>query len=274
MYAVVTAEWRHDAQMYAAAIETRATPYRLTADGVSPAGGLEQDPEVLTGRLIGRIRSRQPEQWLVLLTAQAGTPSAVTVVVDRLTTMIDEDYGPAVDGAWLDITALPPAGRLPFWRAQQIRVDGGPQIYVEGEIDALSGAAPQMALQVGGAQVLLAGGTVLNGRPTLGRYAIVRGTSHGLTTVWASEALIRYRFDGVVEDRFLQGSVETWIISVPSAESRIDSPPVPRVYLQVDATSQVSPSLVTGAIGAPVNVQVRAAESGWLADWILDLRGS
>ncbi len=60
---------------------------------------------VLSGRLLAKVDGTQPEQWLVLLDGNDDELAAETIVVDRQVTLIDERYGPAQEGVWLEVTA-------------------------------------------------------------------------------------------------------------------------------------------------------------------------
>jgi len=237
------------------------TPRALYASVSEPLAGATY----LSGRLLAKIVGTQPEQWLLLRDGEGESLVSETIVVDRQTVLIDEGYGPAQEGAWLELSATPsPTGN---WIAQHILVAAGPLDFIEGEIESV-GALSGGIVRVAGQDVIVDAGSQLDGRPRVGRYALVYGSRHASSTLWAAHFDVRYRFSGTLIDRIFHDQVETWVILTQSADSTIDTSPQARVYLLVDHSTQVSPELLNASAGVAVAVQARAAVGGWVGDWI------
>lgn len=227
---------------------------------------------VLSGRLLAKIDGTQPEQWLLLRDGDDAVLATETIVVDRQVTLIDERYGPAQEGAWLEVTATPQSLAFAAWSAERILVAAGPLDFVEGEIERVDGLPDSGVVRVAGQEVILSAGSQLDGRPRVGRYALVYGSRHAANILWAAQVDVRYRFSGTLIERIYHENMETWVISVQTIQSGIDTSPQARVYLLVDHSTQVDPTLQNVSAGVPVSVQARAADGGWVGDWIEDLR--
>ncbi len=224
---------------------------------------------IFGGRLAARITATAPEQWLLLTPSDDGPWLEMrTVMVDRLSTPIDETGGPAIPGAWLDVAAIPPTWPAEPWIARSLRVDLGPQTTVQGALSEIREGAPAR-WQTGDLCIIVDGAAIVDGRPRLDRYVIAQGTRLGPAAVWARSAAIRYRFDGVLSARLTHVAPPIWVVLVFSP-SHVDASAPTRVYLTLDATARVDPALQTGVLGVEVAVQARAGPGGWLVDWIDD----
>lgn len=248
------------------ALEQVGQPAQALVAAVTPDG---EGRAYFGGRLLAQISATQPEQWLLLTASEQGPWLEVrTLAVDRLAVPIDETGGPAVPGAWLDASASIPLWPQQPWVAHGLRVDLGPQATVQGAIGEVSAGWPAR-WQVGDACVIVDAQTEVDGRPRADRTAIAQGMRLGQSVVWASTAAVKYRFEGQLAGRLSQLTPPVWVILV-TPPAHVDASPPTRVYLTIDATSLVDPSLLTGVLGVTVAVQARAGHSGWLADWVDD----
>lgn len=248
------------------ALEQAGQPAQALYAAVTPDG---EGRAYFGGRLLAQISATQPEQWLLLTASEQGPWLDVrTLAVDRLAVPIDETGGPAVPGAWLEVSTNIPLWPQQPWIAHSLRVDLGPQATVQGMISDVSEGWPAR-WQVGDVCVIVDAQTEVDGRPRAARTAIAQGTRLGPAVVWASAADVRYRFEGQLAGRLSQLTPPVWVILV-TPPAHVDASPPTRVYLTIDATSHVDPSLLTGVLGVTVAVQARAGQSGWLADWVDD----
>lgn len=248
------------------AVERSGQPARALYAAVTPSS---DERAYFGGRLIAQITATQPEQWLLLAASDQGPWLELrTLSVDRLAVPIDETAGPAVPGAWIEAAAHIPQWLQQPWVARSLRVDLAPQGTVAGEISA-NGEGVPARWQVGDTCVIVDPHTAVDGRPRVERYAIARGARLGPSVLWAGEAAVRYRFAGVLAGRLAHVTPQMWMILV-TPPSHVDASQPTRVYLTIDATSLIDPSLLTGVLGIPVAVQARAGQGGWLADWVDD----
>ena len=179
---------------------------------------------VLSGRLLAGIDGTQPEQWLLLRDGDGAALTSETVVVDRQVIIIDERYGPAEEGAWLEVLATPLPLAFDAWSAQHVLVAAGPVNSVEGEIERVDGLSGSGVVRVAGQDVIVDVGSQLDGRPRVGRYALVYGSRHASSTVWAAQMDVRYRFNGTLIERINHDNMETWVISVQTANQALTHP--------------------------------------------------
>lgn len=248
------------------ALERAGQPAQALYAGVTSPGDERAD---FGGRLVAQIESTAPEQWLLLTPSDDGPWLELRMLrVDRLAIPIDETGGPAVPGAWLEATAIPPLWPDLPWIARSLRVDFGPQAVVQGPLDAISEGMPAR-WHLGDTCVIVDGDATVDGRPRAERFAVVQGTRLGPAALWARSAAVRYRFEGTLVARLTHVTPTLWVILVASPV-HVDVSGLTRVYLALDAASRVDPSLFTGVLGVGVTVQARAGQSGWLADWVDD----
>lgn len=247
-------------------LEQAGRPAQALYAAIPPVGNQR---DYFGGRLLAQISATQPEQWLLLAASEQGPWLEVrTLIVDRLAIPIDETGGPAVPGAWLEASASIPLWPQQPWVAHSLRVDLGPQATVQGAIFSASEGWPAR-WQVGDVCVIVDEQTALTGRPRTERYAIAQGARFGPAVLWANAAAVKYRFEGVLVDRLSHVTPPVWVILV-TPPAHVDASTPTRVYLTIDATSHVDPSLLSGVLGVTVAVQARAGHSGWLADWVDD----
>lgn len=248
------------------ALEQAGQPLEALYAAVLPDG---DERVYFGGRLVALITATLPEQWLVLAASEQGPWLDLrTVTVDRLAVPIDETAGPAIAGAWIEVTAIAPRWPGQPWTARSLRVDLGPQATAQGVLGLVDDSTPAR-WQVGDTCVIVDPQTAVDGRPRAERYAIAHGTQLGAVAVWARDAAVRYRFEGTLAARLAHVTPPVWVVLV-APPSHVDASPPTRVYLTIDATSRIDPSLLSGVLGIAVAVQARAGQSGWLADWVDD----
>lgn len=230
-----------------------------------------QTTTCLSGRLILQITATAPEQWIVLAPAPANEQwQTRTLLVDRSTTVIDERQGPATPGAWVEARVLQSAEPGAPWPVRTLRTVIGPFRRVEGVIDALGAGSLPATWQVGGHTVIVNRDTRFDGRPRVGRYAIVDGLALPGGETWATLVRIRYRFQGHVVARRDAQIPRMWVIET-LADAGGSGAQAAKVFLALDENTQVDEDVENGNIGMLVDVQARMTPSGWLAEKILAL---
>lgn len=268
-WARVEALWRLDGSLTATRIDVLARRPAVAPASVADQRTPEHERTYFGGRLVAQITRTTPEQWLLLVASDDGPWLEIrTLTVDRLAIPIDETGGPASLGAWLDVAAIAPMWPGQPWSARSLSVALGPQAVLQGVIEQVYDGRPAR-WQIGETCVIVDADANIDGRAQSERYAIVRGAQLGRAAVWARSAAVRYRFEGVLVARLAHVTPPMWVILV-APSNYVDVLIPTRVYLFVQPTSHIDPSLLTGVLGVRVAVQARAGQSGWLADWVDD----
>lgn len=224
-------------------------------------------PVRFVGQLLLRVTATAPEQWTVLVQDTADGPwQARSLLVNLDTALVDESDGPLAEGAWVSVSARPPAASGQPWMASSIARHNSSRQELRGPIRSIDQSANPPTWVVGDTTVVLSSETRLDGKPRVGRYAIVRGTIDGDGFLWASRIAVRYVFQGSISARDDLASPRRWTIEEASSAPN-------KVVVLLDDSTMVDPGLETGDLDVLVEVQARAARQGWVAETVRLVNG-